>query len=104
MDHGRRSAEISDAACQISERRGILEFKVAGEQGARPRILSPLNLSEHVCTANLKIASALRRSASARKRRRIQRRVVIGLIYDVVRDLLVGDLARGVHDENRAAR
>ncbi|WP_297960315.1 hypothetical protein [uncultured Campylobacter sp.] len=46
MDHGRRSAEISDAACQISERRGILEFKVAGEQGARPRILSPLNLSE----------------------------------------------------------
>ncbi|WP_297879862.1 hypothetical protein [uncultured Campylobacter sp.] len=45
-DHGRRSAEISDAACQISERRGILEFKVAGEQGARPRILSPLNLSE----------------------------------------------------------
>ena len=25
--------------------RGILKFKVAGEQGARPRILSPLNLS-----------------------------------------------------------
>ena len=104
MDHGRRSAEISDAACQISERRGILEFKVAGEQGARPRILSSLNLSKHVYAADLEIASALRRSAPACKRRRIQRRVVIGLIYDIVRDLLVSDLARGIHDENRAAR